>query len=304
LEVWDTPLIPVDAETVLLVPAVIGSGSPVRAIENIIAQWDEDLFKKRGKILEKRIKEIFSALPGVQVQNPVIFCQPDGKEVECDVVVWWGSHLFLIESKCTKSIYSPADAHRARNRVEEAVDQLNIRLEAIEAYWTEFKAAANQLSLPEEPLRREDIELIAATNVTQFTGQYTADVKVIDEFIIDRFFGPKDITISDGFRDLGVVEHIRHSTRPTAEEFISYISYPPQIDLVKDHLQVEPVWLPLIKESDPAIGFLDTSYVPMEIPTESSERLSISPTGGKISRNSRCPCGSGRKYKGCCGRNS
>ena len=304
LELWDTPLIPVDADLVLFVPSIIGTGNPVRAIENIIAQWNDQLFTERGRILERRIKTIFSSVSGAQVQGPVVFRKQDGTEVQCDLVICWGGHLILIEAKCTKDIYSAANSYRARSRLDDAIEQLNVRLEAVTVCWAEFKDAASRLHLPSNPPPREKIELIATTNVTQFTGQFREKVMIVDEHIIARFFGPKDISVTDGFQQLGVVDHIRKSDDTRVEEFLSYIADPPQIRMVRDRVKLETAWMPGIKDTDPAIGFIKTSYVPMEIPTAMAAQTKTTKRRTKVPRNAPCPCGSGRKYKRCCGRTS
>ena len=222
LEIWDTPLIPADNDSVLIVPSIIGAGSPVRAIENIIAQWNDHLFTDRGRILERRIKSIFSDVAGVQVQGRVVFHNLDGTEVECDLVVWWGGYLILIEAKCTKSVYNPADLFRAHHRLADAIDQLNVRLEAVTQNWSGFKSAASQLDLPDSPPPAEKVVLIAATNVTHCTGEFRNQVRILDEHVIARFFGSKDIAVSDGVQQLHVVDHIRSSDDPSVEEFLSY----------------------------------------------------------------------------------
>ena len=44
---------------------------------------------------------------------------------------------------------------------------------------------------------------------------------------------------------------------------------------------------------------MDTGQTP--VPRQKNTKLAIDASGKKIGRNESCPCGSGKKYKRCCG---
>lgn len=301
LEIWDTPFISVDKQTLLFVPTLIKMSDPVRALENFIAQWANDLFAKRGKRLEKQLSDFLKRVPGIKVQSPVNFKIDDTMPVECDLVVWWDEHLIFIEAKCTKSIFNAFDVYRARERINEAIDQLILRRKLALENWTAFREATSDLGLPSQPPAFNKIQLIAVTNVLHFTGLVTQDVIVTDEFCLRRFFGPSDIEMFVGQESFGVMGKIRESQIPKATEFFTYLKDPPQVSSVRDYLKVEPMLLTAVSETAPKIAVLHASYVPPEnqLVTSNTQKQS---TGRKILRNALCPCGSGRKYKHCCGK--
>ena len=260
LEIWDTPLIAAGDDLVLFVPTLIQNGSPVRAVENFIAQWNEELFAKRGKLLENEIRDFLKETVGVQAQGPIVFRTASGEEVECDIVAWWAGYLILIEAKCTKAVFSASDLYRARKRIEEAVEQLNLRRDAVITQWRVFQAAATDLDLPNEPPAPERIRLVAATNVLHLTGWNTQNVTVTDEFCIRRFFDSAEIEAFYG-AEAKTIGRIRKSADPTIEEFLSYLENPPQVTFVRDCIKTLPVFVPFVKETDPKIAILHASYV-------------------------------------------
>ena len=244
IEIWDTPLLEIESNRVLFVPALVRMGSPSRAIENIIAQWCPDLFAKRGRILERGLERSLK-MEQLQAQSSS-FCLPDGRQIECDLVVYWDGYLIFIEAKCTKAIFNAADMFRARDKIVEAVGQLNRRRKLVLENWTQFKLAFSDLALPDEPLQTERIKLIAVTNVLHFTGWVIDDVVITDEFCIQRFFGNADIEVftrsATGTSVAGVIGHIRKSIKPTVREFIQYLENPPQVKMVRDCLETQFVW--------------------------------------------------------------
>lgn len=265
LEVWDTPFVSAGDDLLLFVPSIVKNGNPVRAAENIIAQWNDELFTKRGKLLEDEIKTFLKSIEGVQVQGPIRFLIGEGsekKEIECDVVALWDDYLVFIEAKCTKGIFNASDTYRARSHIEKAIGQLNLRRDTATENWEAFKSAASDLELPNSPSLLKDIKLIAVTNVLHFTGWKIEEVIVTDEFCVRRFFGTADIEAFLGTEAIGSVGRIRNSPDPTAEEFFIYLEDPPQVSSVRDHLVTEPLWLPIIKETNPKVGILHAKYIP------------------------------------------
>jgi len=265
LELWDTPLIVMDENLILFTPCVVRMGNPGRAIENVISQWNETLFTRRGKALEKSLLEFLKS-EGIKSQGPVVFITEEGVGIECDLVCHWDGYLILIEVKCTKSIYSAKEMFRARKHIEDSIEQLNIRSNAIVGNWERFVLAADELGLPKTALTRDKIKMISVTNVLQFTGLMLRNVVVTDEFCFQRYFGTPDIesfmVTGGNEKKLNSVQSIRSSERISAEEFFSYLENPPQVKLMRDCLSTEPLWLPKFQEMDKTIGMLRSVYKP------------------------------------------
>ena len=266
LEIWDSPLIHADEELLLFVPSLIDYGSPVRAVENCLAQWNPDLFAKRGKILEQEIKKSLQGIPGIKAQSPIAFKAFSlNRDVECDLVVTWDSQLIFIEAKCTKSIFSPADFYRGKQHIEYAIEQLHLRREMALQNWAAFRQAATELDLPPEPLPAEQIKLIVATNVLQFTGWQTNDVIVTDEFCVQRFFDDNpDVEAFMGNERIGTIARMRKSKTFKASEFFEYLKHPPQVEFVKAEIQIDISPLMVVQDSDTKIGVLHSSYKPSD----------------------------------------
>ncbi|MGZ5212015.1 MAG: hypothetical protein ACXWB6_07080, partial [Kaistella sp.] len=259
LEIWDNPLIASGNNNLLIVPSIILNGSPFRLAENLIAQWDEDLFSKRGKLLELEIRSILTE-NNIPSQGPVLFIDKNQEQVECDVVAYWDNSLILIEAKCTKSTYDPADFYFVRKKIEEAIRQLNIRRDKILENWYAFKEAAPSLGLPVDSLPKSQIYMIAVTNVLGFTTWSKDDVIVTDEFCLQRFFGSEKIEALLNNSVIETVGKIRESEIPNANELFAYLKSPPQVELIKQRLSIEPFLFPLIKDSDPKIGYAQAVY--------------------------------------------
>lgn len=275
VEIWDRPLVEIDNEKILFVPALVEMGSPARAMENFIAQWNPNLFAKRGRILENKLKE-FLQEHHINAQGRVIFSSIDNQRIECDLVAFWQGYLMLIEAKCTKDIFNAADAFRAKQHIEDAIDQLIYRKKEILSNWESFRSAADDLILPEQVISSERIKLIAVTNVLHFTSWVTNEVHVTDEFCFKRFFGDADvkaITISnDEHQVAGVIGRIRKHVTPTVEEFFSYLENPPQVQAIKKCLTLETIPFPIINDGDPKLGIVYSTYHPERHPARIAAR--------------------------------
>ena len=275
VEIWDKPLIEIESEQILFVPALIEMGSPARAMENFIAQWNPNLFAKRGRILENKLKE-FLQEQHINAQGRVIFSSINNQKIECDLVAYWQGYLILIEAKCTKDIFTAADAFRAKQHIEDAVNQLNYRKKEILSNWEGFRSAADTVALPEQVISSEKIKLIAVTNVLHFTGWVANGALVTDEFCFSRFFGEADVkavTISnDQHQVAGIIGRIRKHVQPTAEEFFSYLENPLQVQAIKNCLTLETIPFPIINKDDPKLGVVYSTYHPERHPARVAAR--------------------------------
>lgn len=275
IEIWDCPLIEIDKERILFVPALIEMGSPARAMENIITQWNPDLFSKRGKILENRLKE-FLQEHHINAQGPITFSSSTGSRIECDLVTYWEGYLILVEAKCTKDVFSSVDFFRAKRHIEDAISQLDYRKKQILENWEAFRLAATHLALPESLISPQKIKLIAVTNVLNFTSWKHNDVIVTDEFCFKRFFGDANVEAvlgsNKGHENVGMVGRIRKHVRPTAGEFFVYLENPPQVEAIKKCLTLETIPMPIINEQDAKMGMIYSIYHPEKHPARIATR--------------------------------
>ena len=88
---------------------------------------------------------------------------------------------------------------------------------------------------------------------------------VTDEQCFRRFFGEADIEVipfpnSEGIESIGSIGRIRKSDELKANEFFSYLKFPPQVEVYRRCFDKTILPLPRIKESDPAIGMFHFTY--------------------------------------------
>ncbi|HKS25205.1 MAG TPA: hypothetical protein VJZ76_20590 [Thermoanaerobaculia bacterium] len=270
LELWDTPLIRIDRERLLFQLRVVGNGMPFRQLENFATAWNRNLFDGRGKALEAFLASLFS-LKEIPTQECLRF--GDAK-TECDLVVWWQGWLILIEAKCTKSVFSAVDAHRARAAAEEAAEQLELRRRLLLKNWQSFRAAARDLSLPEAPVAVDRLALIAVLNVPHFSTHRVGDVIITDDMLLQRFFSDPEIVLSENGEPVATLGAIRPSGDVTPEMLLDYLRNPIQVRLANAALEEQTMWLPAVDEQ-PAVATTYTTYRPIlpELASNILERL-------------------------------
>jgi hypothetical protein len=265
LEIWDTPLILANENHLILIPSIITNASPVRAIENIISQWDEGLFTKRGKILERDLINNLKLNHNICTQGPINITVIGFGNVEFDMALYWDKHLLLVETKCTKSIFTPSEYYRAKKHIEDAIEQLNIRKKVVIQNWDIFREAAIELKLPRHKIGIDNIHLLVITNVLQFTGWVNRNVIVTDEYCVNRFFEEPEIEEFQeyrGNRKVNNIGMIRNSSKLDIKEFIKYLRHPPQVEIVRSNMKTGYSPLLRINKDDPQLGVMHIRYVP------------------------------------------
>jgi hypothetical protein len=255
LELWDTPLIRMSGDRVLLVPSIVEYGSTVRQLENMASQWRSDLFEKRGEELERLLVAFFEHA-AVPVQGSF-----KSFEVEFDVVVFWDGWLFLFEAKCTKSVADGRERYRARERAEEAVAQLQRRRAFVESQWEDFRHAAHRLPLPDEIPPPERIVCVAVLNIPHFSTWQVDGAIVTDEMCVQRFFSDPDIEALVDNQPVGIIGRIRENLTP--DSFVAYLRQPPQVTAIAGALQNDMFVIPAAEGIKP-IGVWMAAYRPGE----------------------------------------
>ena len=244
-EIWDQPLLPLEDELLLLVPSVVLSTSPMRAIENLIADVGNS-FSVGGKPFEAYVEQVLVVDAGAQVERGLKFDASDGRPVEFDLVAWWQGRLLLVETKCLKSIHSAADQYRARREVEEAVQQLSRRRKLSVSDWPTLRKTATKLDLPEKAPDASAIICVALTNALQFTGAERDGVLVTDDLCFRRFFGEPEV-VQLGIGPDGVTSRrtgrVIRQGRASPMSLLQYLRDPPQVSVIRK--KIKPAWLPI-----------------------------------------------------------
>lgn len=256
LELWDQPLLPLSPDHSLVVPSLIGAGSLVRALENCTRQWPLKNTGVRGTPFEKRIEADISQWPGI-AQRGIAFSTAADGDVEFDLVWLWDDHLFLIETKCVRSVHSASEALHAREEIEYALQQLERRERIVRSDWGRFRDAANSLGLPELAPVDMVVVSVALTNVFAMTAWVNDGRIVTDDVCFRRYFGTAEMSLfsqaSDGRRELVRRLGSVRGSSISPSEFVEYLRHPPQVERVQQHVTYAHTELAQVSESDPRI---------------------------------------------------
>jgi hypothetical protein len=255
LEIWDQPLIPCGTGIVFLVPAIVKTGGPARALENFITQWGGASFDSRGTPSESYVVRETQARSSARAEKRIVIERPGATSLEFDVIIWWEGHLILSEAKCEKAVFSAPDYHCAKRQIEESIDQLVLRRQALPQVWSDLRAKVPSLGLPEQYVGDDRVLCIAITNIMDFTGYVRDGVVVTDDSCFLRFFGErmikKGVIGEETFTD---VEPIRASEEPNPSEFMQYLTNPPQMRRLIDKMCLKAHAIPAIGKH--SSGFL------------------------------------------------
>lgn len=260
LEIWDQPLIRLDASDVLIVPTLVMTSDPTRAIENILAQWGGD-HGVRGKAFELEVADVFRHVTP-HVATDVCFAASD-REVEFDVAVWWQGYLVLAEAKCVKSIHGAADTYRARADILEAIDQLERRRRIVGDEWSKFRASAPKLSLPESAPELGRIVCIVVSNEAQFSTWEDRGIIVTDYRCLRRFFSDpslRAVAVTESGVEVGEPLGVIHTESLSALGLRRYLAAPRQVRDVRERLRPGWLRLPRMSEQSPCIAVLTSEY--------------------------------------------
>ena len=260
LEIWDTPLLSIGQNLLIMCPNLIWAGSSFRAAENFIEQWSPALFAERGNIFEDDICDYLSLIPDIKVVKNFNFKLNLEEELEFDVLANWDGYLFLFEAKCTKTTFSPSQFYRAKKQIMKSVEQLELRIEAITENWANFRKNAKELDLPESQYEKERLVPIALTNVMDFTTWQADGVNVVDIHCVKRYFDTKDIQAFLDNIPILTIGSVRQGEKPNAAEFVAYIKNPPQVQVVVKNITTEIVELERPTSSDQRMGMLWFTY--------------------------------------------
>jgi len=249
LEIWDQPLIPCGGGLVFMAPALITTGSPARALENFISQWDHTGFSVRGPHFEMYLADQINAQSGVRAVKNVKLPYSATTQLQFDLIAWWDGYIILIEAKCEKAAFSPADYYRAQEQIEKSIDQLILRRRSLKGLWDALRNEASELGLPASYVGDDKILCISITNIMDFTGYSRDGVVVTDDLCFLRFFGgrmlQKFIVGHQTFEVEDMVA-IRESETPSPQELMAYLQDPPQMRRFLDRMEPTLRFIPPI----------------------------------------------------------
>jgi hypothetical protein len=258
LDIWCQPLIPVGEDSCILLPNVASTMDMRRFFEYHIAQWDIG-FDDRGPVFEEDIRGRLRARGIAVSPSPIRFMASDGKTVEYDVVAVVDQHILLIEAKCLRSPYSPADSYSAWREIEKGINQVIRRKKILKSDWDSIRKLAG-IDLPESPYEDEKILGIVITNIFSFTGFEVKGIRVADIMCLDRFLSSSVINQYELSRDKGITRELNPTVlwigaRPTAQAIWDYMKKPAAVSRVLDNLCLRYQHIPKLIETDPTVLF-------------------------------------------------
>jgi hypothetical protein len=263
LEIWDQPLMPF-GPNVAISPALVSSGDPARAVENIARQWNSLLLPSRGHLFEKSIAEEF-ARHGVGRVVSGRKCQG----TEFDFVWIWDGHVFLIEAKCFTMVIDGGDAHHAREEMEKAFAQLDVRTAFVREHWGEFRQCMGADGI-NETCDDQKLHGVVLLNDPCFTG-YRRDGYVVTDFVaLKRYFGDPAVNAFAMSRSHGTVRgptvgRVRDDDGVDPVSLVNYLRRPGQVEGILDLMRYGPIALPRVSESSQGVVIFDYEMVPAEV---------------------------------------
>ncbi|KRA09796.1 hypothetical protein ASD75_10145 [Acidovorax sp. Root568] len=250
-DLYDSPLIySQDEKYSLLADAFISANVP-NVLFSRLSSLDTQ-FEKKGKGFENKVVSFFQArgYPCKAANFSV-----DNAPYEYDALLLLDDTLFIIECKNTSlSGNSEVQALRYSKFIDDTVKQvkrleygLNSRPEVVESLF------ARKLS---------DLKVVPMIlNSMTYSRTPVDDVYVSDYSALGKFF--EESTISEFHWENGikkvrkVIHRLWSGERPTSQELLAYLSSPPQLELIKDHLTYHFYPRPMSESSIFFSGVLD-----------------------------------------------
>jgi len=238
--------------------------------DNIMNKQREVIYRQRREILESSdmYQEIFSMLDDVIDKNTPLYFQ---EEADLSGLIQWLKLKFELELK-------PSDFSKLSPEGVAAY----LKKELKESYRTkEAKSAADDM---------RQMERMASL------------------WIVDSRW-KEHLLIMDHLRE-GIHLRAHAHVDPLVEyQKESYFAFQDMISTIKEGI-VEMVFRAKVKPLTEEVGvfsqspkdFIHSEYTPLEKKSPKEQAPSTKPSVKKVGRNQPCPCGSGKKYKKCCGK--
>lgn len=304
-DIFMQPLVKVDNENIILCQTLIENMNLNRNIEKSFQKRKIDL-SQVGKEYEKHMINELKDSKYIKVNtNKVEFLAYDGKNVEFDFLAVMNEYLLLIEFKSILTPYGDKELNDRRRTITEGVKQVLRRVEIIQKDWMKVKKMVD-INLPDEPYPNDRIIKIVCTDIYDFTTLNMEGVIITDDSVLLKYFTAptiNEVKVSKKSMTYTAVKKLWTNNIPNPEEFLRYLEKPDAVSCFFEALHEKT--MPIIGfEGDNQIIFKDIYLVkdPFENYYKREESGYALIKDRKIYPNEKCPCGSGKKYKKCCGK--
>lgn len=303
-EIFTNPLLMVNDSQILLCETLISTFNMERLVSKLLHKYDIS-YAAIGPKYEEQIRTELNEYDVVNVNtNKIVFKAFDGKDVEFDLLATFEDHLLIVELKSLTTPYGDEELKSKEQVILEGVDQVNRRVEIVQHDWDTIRSLAS-IELPEDPYPDAKIIKLVCTDIYDFTSLKYKGVTIIDDISLLKYFSPLGIIktrFAGKIPEEIEVMPIHKFGQPTIREFKEYIEHPTTIEYIPSCLKENFKPIPLLEgEGENPIGIFEYSLV--ENPyTKQIENKTVQRVNKKPGRNKKCPCGSGKKYKNCCGK--
>lgn len=304
--IFVAPLIRVDDECVIICEALIKQINLSYFLELLFQRYKVDV-SSVGKEFENKLINNLKNIPNMQVNtNKIEFMANDNRQVEFDFIGTLGDCLLIFEFKSVYTPYSDKQMHYAEKTIREGVAQVIRRTKIVqnENDWRILKSQAN-INLQEIPYSEDKIIRVVCTNIFDFTTLKINGVRITDESTLLKYFtnpyvGKINFQHKKNFgTEMKFSNYISlwKEKEPSPDELIRYLDLPITVKPYYDSLRSTYRLVPIFNNTQEGI-FVEA------LEMYKNPYMDFNPDKKKkVGRNDKCPCGSGKKYKFCCGRN-
>lgn len=327
-DLFAQPLVKVSKTQVLFSEALFDQVNLDRSIERQFIRYDKNVSQvghefekdflrtlkkgyKKG-ILDRSRKPIPNFSINTQTVKYIAF---DDREIEFDFVAVLGDYLLLAELKAVMTSYDLDDLVNREENVDKAIEQLKRREKSVQHDWEKIRAAAD-IELPEKPYDPSHIIKVACMDTYDYTPMVREGIYVTDDSVFLKYFTNPYIDAVYQTAGGAAAKRVRKLWKkdyPDAEELMDYLAHPLATEAMGQAVEKTVLPIPRIDGQDLNIYSEELRLTGDPIKKAASdadvkweEAKEDSPKGQrkkkKIYPNDPCPCGSGRKYKKCCGK--
>lgn len=299
-DIFTRPLIKPNNNSVILCQTLIEQMNMNRNIEKALQRKKVSL-KKTGTDYEKYIIDKLKSNKHLKVNtNKIEFLAYDNKNVEFDFLGTLDDYLLLIECKSLLTPYGDKELYDRKKTIHEGVEQVLRRVNIVQNDWDKIKESVN-IELPSEPYPIDKIIKLVCTDIYDFTTLIIEGVRITDDSTLLKYLTDPIISkveLNKNRSKITPKKNLWKSGKPNPKELIAYLDKPDTVSYIANciHEQQKPI---SYFSNDNCIIFKD--FYLDEDPFEKEILGDNMQSTKKIYPNEKCPCGSNKKYKKCCG---
>lgn len=308
-DLFTRPLIKINNTSVIFCETLITQINLERNLEILFKRYKVDLGKMGIEFQNKMINKLKDSNYIEVNTNKIEFKAYDGIDIEFDFIGTMDDYLLLIEFKSMTNPYEDKELYNSEQILKDAVTQVLRRYEVLEHDWNKIKEMTS-IKLPDKPYKKDNIIKVVCTDIYNFTGLNFQGVRITDESTLLKYFTKPDINIIQYYEnnqeslDSKRLKCLWKNNKPVADEFINYLDNPYNISKILEYLEEETKQIPLFKDQSNLENYRPLffkDFILTKDPYIAMINKKID-SNKKIGRNERCYCGSGKKFKKCCGR--